>query len=270
MHKAWAEATEKGWVIGNGRIRLELAKTAAGGLALVSLTRPAAAGEKGGHEWALKGSPAGPALGMAAGAPAVQPDEAGFAVSDAEITGLAGDAVQLTVSFADARRGAHLVLTLKCFPGRAAIECAARLSNRGTAAFPLVHALWPLSLSLGASGASLRVSTADPKGRHGFHETEPVKDARSFNNWIVVEDVAARESLLIGGDLGAGILAFSIEAASTAKAFSVRAGPTPDPRRKALRRRSSSHRGSRRSRPSRSSPWRTAAPTRWRTRRCGT
>ena len=80
MHKAWAEATDKGWVIGNGRIRLELAKTTAGGLALVSLSRPAAAGEKGGYEWALKGSPMGPALGMAAAAAAAQPEEAGFTV----------------------------------------------------------------------------------------------------------------------------------------------------------------------------------------------
>jgi hypothetical protein len=216
MHKAWAEATDKGWVIGNGRIRLELAKTAAGGLALASLSRPAAAGEKSGYEWALKGSSVGPALGMASAAAAVQPEDAGFRLADAAIDDLADGAVQLTVSFADARRGAHLALMLKCFPGSAAIECTARLSNRGTAVLPLVYAVWPLCLSLAKPGASLRVSTADPKGRHGFYETEAFKDSRSFSNWIVVEDRAARESLLLGGDLGADILRFSIEAASAA------------------------------------------------------
>ncbi len=90
-----------------------------------------------------------------------------------------------------------------------------------------MHELKPLCLSLGKPGAALRTSTADPKGRHGFFETEAVKDARSFDSWMVVEDVAARESLLVGGDLGAGILSFSIDAAASAKALSLRAGANP-------------------------------------------
>lgn len=224
MHTAFAEATDKGWVIGNGRIRLELARTPAGGLSLVTLAN-------GGYDWAAKGSPAGPALGLEPGGSAAQPEEAGFRVGDGEIAQLAGGAVRLTVPFADARRSARLELVLTCFADTAAIECAARLANQGTAPYPLVYAVWPLCLALGKPGASSKISTADPQGRHGFFATEPVAGARSFDNWIVVQEAAARESLLVGGDLGAGILKFGIEAASSPKGLSLRAGANLRPQK---------------------------------------
>lgn len=221
MHTAFAEATDKGWVIGNGHIRLELAGTAGGGLAVASL--------RGGGtcDWAGKNSPAGPALGLKPGAAAAQPEVAGFRLEGGTIEQLAGGGARLTISFVDSRRGGRLELALTCFPQTAAIEYTARLANHGSAPLPLVYAMWPLCLALAKPGASLKISTADPKGRHGFFETEPVAGARSFDSWIVAEDAAAGESILIGGDLGAQALKFSIEASPSPMGLALQAGANP-------------------------------------------
>lgn len=222
MNTAWVETTDKGWVIGNGRIRMELAKSPGGGVTLASLARPAAAGEKDGFEWALRGSPIGPATQWDKGGGARLPEEAGFRYSSETVSELPDGSAVLSIAFADTRRGAALTLNLKCFPGRAAIEFDAALENRGNVTLPLVYALWPLCLSIGRQG--LRVSNADPKGRHGFFDAGPVEGERAFDNWIVAEDGGAHESLLVGGDLGAGILGFGIVARAAPGALGVRAG----------------------------------------------
>ena len=224
MNGAWIDVTSKGWRIHNECILMEIDRVPDGGLELVSLT----AGER---EWAAGKGEMGPALGTRTGADPVGQKVAGYRFAEGTSASLPGGGAELVLSFLDQTSGAYCELAIRCFPGRAAIELAARLANRGDAPLPLVYGLWPLSLLLGTEGTRFNVHSADPKGRHGLFASGTIDDKREFDNWIVLEDAAACESMMVGGDMGAGVLQFSITVDPGPRGVHVRAGANPPPAR---------------------------------------
>jgi hypothetical protein len=224
METSWAASTDKGWTIGNGLVNVELVRTKEGGLGLASLARPQGVKGKGAFEWALSGGGAGPAVQTEPGGKALQPEAAGYRCTGGMASELPGGAARLVISFEDSRH-AVLELFITSFPGCAALEVEAKLENRGIEPLPLLHGLFPLSLAIGRAG--IRVSTSDPKGRHGFYPAATVSAPRVFDNWIVLEDTAAGESLVVGGDLGAGVVSFGIAAEPSGKGLSLRVGANP-------------------------------------------
>ena len=130
MNTAWAEATGKGWAIGNGRIRLDLEKGAAGGVTLASLRRPSAGGTSA-FDWALRGSPVGPMMQWEKTGALMGPEDAGFKLEACIPHALPDEAAELVLSWRDDRRKALLTLRVTCFPGSAVLEWTARRFSRG-------------------------------------------------------------------------------------------------------------------------------------------
>ncbi len=203
VNKPRIESTASGWRIDNGGICIELARTDSGGVNLVSLANGA-----GGHEWALKGSPTGCSITREPGTGSVLQSDAGFRFIRDNIVKLPNGGVRLELSFADESQETILCLLLTCYPDRAVIEYSARLENHGKSALRPICGIRPLRLSLGATGAGLQALTAAPRGGHGFVKVGDFSQKRSFDNWVVCENTQAGQSLLVGGDLGVGILRF--------------------------------------------------------------
>lgn len=200
-----------GWTLHNDRISLELAHTSSGQIQLRSLRNLAS-----GREWAAPQTAAGVSLeatqeGGSAGE---------FRFSAGEIHKLPNGGVELAISSVDARTQAKLWQSVRGFPGSTAVEFAARLENPGTATLPLLRRIAPLAISI--TGTGLNAYTAGPKGRHGFMVLGPLSAAKRFTDWTVLEQ--SGESLLIGGDMGAGILQWSLDADPQSASTRLRAG----------------------------------------------
>ena len=69
--------------------------------------------------------------------------------------------------------------------------------------------------------------TAAAEGRHGFTAAGTASDQHQADGWVVVEDAQAGESLLVGGDLGAGVLRFGLDVEPTTAGVRIRAGANP-------------------------------------------
>ena len=222
--------TDSGWKIDNGRIKVELARTASGGVTLVSLVDAA-----NGYDWALKGSPTGCSLTRNPGTGFVLQGDSGFRFSRDRIVEREDGGVTLELAFAEEHQSTVLCLSLTCFPGRAVIEYAARLENHGQGALSPVYGIRPLCLSLGAPGERLRAYTTHPKGHHGFAEAGDFAGKREFDNWVVCENTQTLHALLVGGDLGVGILRFEVLAEPVAGGVSLCVGTdfpkSPNPER---------------------------------------
>ncbi len=209
-----------GWIIENGRIRLELVRTASGGLLLGSLRNVLT-----GYDWAAVRTPTGVFLqGSQQGIPGTE-DIPGFRVSDDQTRELAGGGKELAISFTDSATQARLWLFLRCYPSVAVIEYAARLQNSGSETLPLLFRIDPLCLYLKKKGGELRLYTAElGVGPHGFLSTRPLAGKSEFKNWVVFEDPTQRESLLIGGDLGANVLQWKVNTEQRSEGTFLRAG----------------------------------------------
>jgi len=223
MKMAWSETTQRGWSIGNSQILLEF-ENKTGGLALASLCRLSSETSRAPFEWALRGSPAGPLVLVEGAKEPVRPEDAGFVFESGQAGTSTDGAAELVVVWRNQTSRAVLSLSIRCFPDTAALEWTGALENRGSVPLPLVLGLWPLGLVLGQQPKNLRVLSADPKGRHGFYDAGPLVGTRSFDNWLVLDDATSKESLLVGGELGNGILKFGADTAVEGGGLTLRAG----------------------------------------------
>ena len=223
---AWVKATARGWIIGNDRLRLELRRTDAGGTTVASLARTADTGSRAPREWAHPGAATGPWVRSDGESGFRPPERIGFRLSDADTVELEGGTVELNLRYLHETSGALLVQSLRCFPGHATIECATRVQNaRGSV--PAICAIAPISIALADTARRLVLWTAAAEGQHGFTAAGTASDQHQADGWVVVEDAQAGESLLVGGDLGAGVLRFGLDVEPTTAGVRIRAGANP-------------------------------------------
>ena len=225
-HAAWAHATARGWTIGNDRLQLELQRTPTGGVAVTSLTRVAAGGMRTPRNWAEPGAAAGPWIRRAGEARFGPPERHGMPLAGSESVELPGGGIELNLRFGHDASGAFLMQSLRCFPGRSTIECTTRLENtRGS--MPAICAINPISIALSDAAHRLILWTAAPDGKHGFIQAGPATGAREEDGWIALEDAKSGESLLLGGDLGSGILRYAVHFESAEGGVRIHAGAGP-------------------------------------------
>ncbi len=134
-------------------------------------------------------------------------------------TDFGGGAKQLALRL-QSGSGALLSLLLRIYPNGAAIEFAAELENKGASTLPLLFRIDPLSLTL--KGPLKPYSSISDQ--HGFHPAGTLAAARQFKDWLVLENAGAGESILIGGELGAGIYDWRANARPLPSGVQVRAG----------------------------------------------
>ena len=195
-----------GWELTNGHIRLELARSA-DAVQLKSLRR------EGGAEWAVAGTPL-VAFPEKSGKPYLFAEDA---ISDLDKGGK-----QLTLRFhSDA--GGLLSLKLKLFPSGAVIQMAMQVENQGQHELPLDAHMDPLFLSVKNPAGGLKPYSS-VKGQHGFYPSVGPSPAREFPDWLVLENEAAGESMLVGGEPGLGVLGWKAEVQSSAASTVIHAG----------------------------------------------
>ena len=195
-----------GWQLTNGHIRIELAR-ASGSVRLQSVRR------EGGAEWAVAGTPL-----------VASPDKSGkpYLFADDVISDLDKGGKQLALHFkSDA--GGMLSLLLKLYPTGAVIQTAMRLENRGQHDLLLNSHIDPLFLILKNPAGGLKLYSS-VKGQHGFHSAASVSPKREFPDWLVLENEAARESMLVGGEPGLGVLGWKADIQSSPARTEIRAG----------------------------------------------
>ena len=195
-----------GWELTNGHIRLELARSS-DSVQVKSLRR------EGGAEWAVPGTPL-----------VAVPDKGGKAylfVDDA-ISDLEKGGKQLTLHF-KSDDGGLLSLELKLYPTGAVIQTAMRLKNRGQHDLLLHAYIDPLFLTLKNPPGGLKPYSS-AKGQHGFHADSNRSSRREFPDWLVLENEAAGESMLVGGEPGLGVLGWEANIQTSAASTVIHAG----------------------------------------------
>jgi hypothetical protein len=195
-----------GWEISNGHIRLDLA-TSAQGVQLKSLRC------EDGTEWAAASSPF---LAI--------PDKGGarYQFTGDEILSLENGGKQLTLRFKSSAGGV-LSLRIKLHPQGAVFEVTSLLENDGQKTLLLNPHIDPLLLNLKTPASGLKFYSSEP-GKHGFQPVAASKASSEFRDWLVLENSAAGESLLAGGELGMGMLAWQATVQKSANAITVTAG----------------------------------------------
>jgi alpha-galactosidase len=199
------------WTITNGKIRLVLSKGSAGAVTVTSLALVS-----GGAEWAAPGTQISAAIESSAGF-----SNATFRFVADKITPLPGGAKQLELRLKDPSTAALLSLRIRVFPETAALQFSARLENDGKQTLPAVSRLDPLQLTLGPSALNV-YSTR--RRQHGFFPDGSLDSDREFTSWTVFENGSSRESLLVGGEPGGGILQWRLNATKSDQGFTLRAG----------------------------------------------
>jgi len=197
-----------GWELSNGRIDLILARSSDTVL-LQSLHRDA------GPEWAVAGTPL-----------IAVPDKSGkpYLFKDDATSDLDKGGKQLTLTF-QSDDGGRLSLQLKLYPTGAVIQTAMQIENRSKHDLVLDAHIDPLFLTLRSSGSGLK-SYSSTKGQHGFHpiENDHRSQRQEFPDWLVLENPAAEESMLVGGEPGLGVLGWKAEVTRSSSSTMVRAG----------------------------------------------
>jgi len=197
-----------GWELTNGHIRVELAH-AAGDVSIKSIRR------EDGAEWAVAGTPL-----------LTSPEKTGkpYHYADDAISDLDKRGKQLSLHF-QSDAGGLLSLQLKLYPTGAVIQTAMQIENRSKIALPLNARIDPLFLTLKNPAKGLKPYSS-AKGEHGFHpiSTSSQTAKRDFTDWLVLENEAAGESMLVGGEPGLGVLGWKAGVESSSASTVVRAG----------------------------------------------
>jgi hypothetical protein len=197
-----------GWELSNGHIDLVLALSSQRVL-LKSLRRA------GGAEWAVSGAPL-----------IAFPDKSRkpYLFRDDAISDLNDGGKQLALHFgSDA--GGLLSLTLKLYSSGAVVQTSLRVENRGQHDLVLNPHIDPLSLTLKNPVGGLKAFSST-KGEHGFHPAGNVARKSGFSDWVVLENRADSESMLVGGEPGLGVLAWKATVQSSASGTILQAGTT--------------------------------------------
>jgi hypothetical protein len=207
--EARIDPSQDGWIVQNGRIAIELGHSASGRIVLRSL-RPA-----GGREWAAPQTETGVAFDSPSGLSANE-----FRFTEGKSRKLPGGGVELALSSTNARLKANALLIVRCYPDAGALEFRARVENVGSETMPLINTIAPIEISVRAS-PEMRAYSTDGK-RHGFSKVEPLSAAGHFTDWTALRD--SGETMLAGGDMGAGILRWTLDAESRDGVARLRAG----------------------------------------------
>lgn len=175
-----------GWVLDNGNVRLELVR-ARDSVRLKSLR------DQSGPEWAAAGSPL-----------ITSPDNSGnsYRFADDATSDLEKGGKQLVLRF-KSDSGAQLNLQLRLYPTGAVIQTVVQVEKQGTHALRLGAYIDALTLTLKNVDRPLKVYSTK-KGKQGFYAADPSQ--HEFPDWLVLENIAAGESMLIGGEPGLGCL----------------------------------------------------------------
>jgi hypothetical protein len=195
-----------GWELMNGHIRLELTRSSSS-VHVKSVRR------EGGAEWAV----AGTAL-----VDVPEKSGAGYRYSEDVISDLDKGGRQLTLRF-QSDNGGVLSLSLKLYPTGAVIQTAMQLENRGHHALLLDPQIDPLFLTLKSPAGGLKPYSS-MKDQHGFRSDGNLSQKRDFPDWLVLENEAGGESMLVGGEPGIGVLGWKASVQSSAASTVVRAG----------------------------------------------
>jgi Melibiase/Glycosyl hydrolase family 36 C-terminal domain len=195
-----------GWELTNGHIQLTLVRTG-DSVRLKSLHR------EGGTEWAVGGSSL-----------LAVPDKSGdpYRFKEDSTLNLEKGGQQLTLHFAS-DDGGVLSLGLKLYPTGAVIQATLQLENRGKHDLLLDAHIDPLFLTLKNPAGGLKAYSS-AKSQHGFHLAASSSGKRTFTDWLVLENAAAEESMLVGGEPGLGVLGWKADVQSAAASTSIRAG----------------------------------------------
>jgi len=195
-----------GWGLTNGKIHLELSLSS-GTILLRSLRR------EGGAEWAVPNTPIVAFPGKT--------DEP-YVFAEDSIADLAHGGKQLTLRFRS-NADSILSLELKLYPTGAVIQTAMQLENRGEHPLLLNSHIDPLFLALKNPAAGLKAYSS-AKNQHGFHVAANPSPKRAFTDWLVLENEAAGESILVGGEPGLGVLGWRANVESSTAGTVVHAG----------------------------------------------
>lgn len=201
---AWCAAAQvqiqhstQGWTIRNEKIALELSTSSAGGLRAMALRNLPAK-----SQWISENTPTGISVESA------EPARPGtdFRYVDGESKDIPGGGMELILHFAQKSSGAKAHLHIRCVPNSAVLEYMARVENAGSEPLPLIRRISPLTMTISAAGTKLY--KAAEKDGHGFRDAGLLSAAATSSNWVVLE--RSGESMLIGGDPGAGILEWQV------------------------------------------------------------
>jgi hypothetical protein len=207
--EARIDPSNDGWIVRNERIAIELGHSASGKIVLRSLRLIA-----GGREWAAQTE-----TGVAFDSPS------GLSANEFRFTGgqsrkLPGGGVELALSSTNAGLKANTLLIIRCYPDAGALEFRARVENVGSETMPLIQEIAPLEISVRAS-PEMKAHSTDGK-RHGFSKVESLSSASHFTDWTAFQD--GHETMFVGGDMGAGILRWTLDAEPRAGVARLRAG----------------------------------------------
>ncbi len=216
------QQTATGWLLQNEKIALEL-RRAAGGQVVVSSLRHAASQ----HQWAAPDGTGG--IFIQSDANQGPPGTAGFVLEAGDVREGGAGEKELTLSFNNRTSGARLSLALRVFPRRAVIEYAASLENRGKSVLPLLYRIDPLLIALRSTG--LRARTPQ-RNEHGFRNTANISGEQHFRQWVALENPDAGETVLIGGEMGTGMLQWNVDTQGTDGTVTIHAGLSSPLRRK--------------------------------------
>jgi hypothetical protein len=98
-----------------------------------------------------------------------------------------------------------------------------RLENRGPHVLLLDGHIEPLFVTLKNPAGGLKAFSS-AKGKHGFYAAGNVSQKDGFSDWVVLENTAAGESMLVGGEPGLGVLGWRAHVRSSAAGTVVNAG----------------------------------------------
>lgn len=194
-----------GWALTNGHISIDLSRQS-DSVNLKSLRR------KSGQEWAVAGTTL-----------VASPEKSGepYVFTDDAISELDKGGKQLALRFKSSA-GALLTLDLRLYPNGAVIQTVMHIENHGHQNLLLDTHIDPLSLTLKSPAQGLKPYSS-AKGQHGFHRASASQE-HEFQDWLVLENEGAGESMLVGGEPGLGVLGWKANVQSSAADTTVRAG----------------------------------------------
>jgi hypothetical protein len=119
--------------------------------------------------------------------------------------------------------GGLLSLELRLYPTGAVIQTVMQIENRGQHDLLLDAHIDPLFLTLKNPAKGLNPYSS-LKGEHGFHLAGNLSQTNEFQDWLVLQNENAEESMLIGGEPGLGVLGWKANIQSSAAGVVLRAG----------------------------------------------